>query len=449
MSKEENSKEKEKIKEEEIIEEEIMNNYMLQKEIEDLEEEEDEDSFSEKDKITEEILDNKLSFIIPEENDEKQNIKNSKKKTPTIHRDIIENSLKELFKYHYGSISEENKENLEKKLFQVKTDIEFFCSKLNSNFSKYILLSLDQKIYELIEYVEKIIKTDIKTVNDILKIKNSLIQTGKEFSKILEKPFQKTSSFDISSILNVLFIGDILSDNKINISDQEYEQIIEVESYEEKDRFEKYIEECKAYFDKIETGENGDNDEDIEVYYEEENLNEKEEEKEENNEKEEENSKENKNENINITTKDEKKKDILILEDIIKKDNIDNNSKQTNNNDNNSSINDKKEGNNNTGKNENKIDNNFSNIEDLVNYINGSDNKKKKKRKKKKKQKVQKVNNIEERKDNDIENNINEIDDVFENFKLNLINFTDKMRNVKKIKPIISEEFLEKIKLIN
>ena len=72
-----------------------------------------------------------------------------------------------------------------------------------------------------------------------------------------------------------------------------------------------------------------------------------------------------------------------------------------------------------------------------MNYINGSDKKKKKKKKRKKKTKVAKK-----------ENNII-VDDVFENFKANLINFSNNLEKVKKIKPKISEEFLEKLKLIN
>ena len=66
---------------------------------------------------------------------------------------------------------------------------------------------------------------------------------------------------------------------------------------------------------------------------------------------------------------------------------------------------------------------------------------KKEKRKGKKKAKVEQINN--EDKDNNI------IDDVFENFKSNLIHFSDNLEKVKKIKPKISEAFIEKLKLMN
>ena len=284
---------------------------------------------------------------------------------------------------------------------------------MNKNFSKYILLILDQKIYELIEYVEKLIDTKVKTVKDILEIKNSLKLTGNDIDKIFEKPFEKTMSFDISSILIVLFISDILSDNKINLTDQEYEQIVQAESFDEKEKFEKYIEECKLLFEKI---ENGENDDDIEVYYEEEN---------ENKENQEEielinNNKENNNdENNNVEFDEEKKDEIVIKEN--KKDNIINNNKkeekiqnnniekkedikisQNNNNKNdniinNNSIKEEKNNNNNINNNDNnsndknsknnveKKPENYSNIEDLVKYINGNDIKKKKKKKEKEK----------------------------------------------------------------
>ena len=455
-------------KENEIIEE-IINNPLLLKDIEDLEEEEDEDSYSEKDKITQEILDNKLSFIISEENDQKESKSNSTNKKSKIHKDIVENLLIDLFEYHYNDISTEKKINLGNKIFESKYHIEYFCKNLNKNFSKYILLILDQKIYELIEYVEKLIDTKVKTVKDILEIKNSLKLTGNDIDKIFEKPFEKTMSFDISSILIVLFISDILSDNKINLTDQEYEQIVQAESFDEKEKFEKYIEECKLLFEKI---ENGENDDDIEVYYEEENENKENREEIEliNNNKENDN-----DENNNVEFDEEKKDEIVIKEN--KKDNIINNNKKEekiqnnniekkedikisqNNNDkndniiNNNSIKEEKNNNNNINNNDNnsndknsknnveKKPENYSNIEDLVKYINGNDIKKKKKKKRKKKAKVEQIN--KEDKDNNI------IDDVFENFKSNLIHFSDNLEKVKKIKPKISEAFIEKLKLMN
>ena len=81
----------------------------------------------------------------------------------------------------------------------------------------------------------------------------------------------------------------------------------------------------------------------------------------------------------------------------------------------------------------------------MVNYINGNDNKKKRKKKRKKKTKVSQKKVDEEEK----EDNIIEKDEIFENFKLSLINFTANLEKVKKIKPKISEAFLEKLKLIN
>ena len=107
--------------------------------------------------------------------------------------------------------------------------------------------------------------------------------------------------------------------------------------------------------------------------------------------------------------------------------------------------------NNNTEKN-NNIENKpekFSNIEDLVNYINGSDKKKRRKKKRRKKTKVQNSTHIpliEETKE--YNNNIIK-DDVYENFKSNIIHFTNNLENVKKIKPKISEAFLEKLKSMN
>ena len=459
-------------KENEIIEQ-IINNPLLLKDIDELDEE-DEDIYSEKD------LDNKLPFIVQDENENEDiennnnnnsnNNNNNTKKTQKIQRDIIEKLIINLFEYHYKEISSEKKVYLGNKILQTKYHIQLFCTKLNINFSKYILLILEQKIYELIEYVEKMMmKTDLVSVKDILKIKHSLKLTGRDIGKIFEKPFQKTMVFDISSVLILLFISDILSENKINVSDEEYEQLIQDLSYEEKDRFEKYIEDCKSYFEKIENGENGENGEDVEVYYAEEKQNENDiitnestdiytnSEEQEECEKEED-KKENIEDKLNIENYEnidnkeneiktnEEKKDIFIIEDIIDKNN-NNIIKKYNNNSINEENNIKNSNDNNVKvdkSNENKIEN-YSNIEDLINYINGSDNKKKRKKKRKKKAKTAKEKIKEEEK----ENVFIEKDDVYENFKSNIINFTDNLEKVKKIKPKISEAFLEQLKSMN
>ena len=462
MSKKNNNKDSTKSDSSEIAKEnekieEIINNPLLLKEYDDLEEEEDlECIYTEKEQNPEEIQQYNL-------------IKN--KKLPKIHKDIIGNLLIELFEYHYYDISREKQLNLTNKILESKCTIEFFCTKLKENFSKYFLVILEQKIEELIKYTKKIVISKIETIKNILEVKNSLQLTGRDIIKIFEKPFQKTKNFDISSVLIIKFISNLLSDEKTNINDEEFRQITEMERYEEKDRFEKYIEECKSYFEKIQNKEL-EEDSDIEVYYEEEtkiqneerdkltkessdslnNITEHEE-----------------NEIINIIKKDsinidkegyndenedekkkknyEEKKDIFIIGDIINKSN--NPKKSSNNQDhkenknkkvNNNSTKNKKNGNNI----ENKVEH-YSNIEDLVNYINGSDNKKKRKKKRKKKAKVSKVELVEEDKDNIN----NERDDVYENFKSDLINYTNNLKKVKKIIPKISDAFIEKLKSIN
>jgi hypothetical protein len=366
---------------------------LLLKDIDNLEEEEDDDSGSEKDKNEEDNYENKLSIIVQEENDEldnnsSSNKNNSKKKQQKIQKDIVEKLIIELFEYHYKGISPNKKDNFGNKILETKYHIQFFCTKLNDNFSKYILLILEQKIYELIEYVEEIIKTKMESIKDILEIKNSLRLTGRDIGKIFEKPFQKTMVFDISSVLIVLYIHDILNDTRINMSDEEYELLIQDVAYDEKDRFEKYIEECKSYFEKM---ENGESEDDVEVYCEDDrNENEIITDASTDNY----NMDEHDHEESEIKSIDENKdnkinKDIFIIEDIIDKKN---NIKENNNN---NSINEEisqKNNNDNKIKNdknipENKIEN-YSNIEDLVKYINGSDNNKKRKKKKKKKQKL-------------------------------------------------------------
>ena len=462
MSKKNNNKDSPKSDSSEIAKEnekieEIINNPLILKEYDDLEEEEDLESiYTEKEQN-------------PEENQQYNLIKN--KKLPKIHKDIIGNLLIELFDYHYYDISREKQLNLTNKILESKCTIEFFCTKLNENFSKYILVILEQKIEELIKYTIKIVISKMESIKNILEVKNSLQLTGRDIIKIFEKPFQKTKNFDISSVLIIQFISNLLSDEKTNINDEEFGQITEMERYEEKDRFEKYIEECKSYFEKIQNKEL-EEDSDVEVYYEEEtkiqneesdiltketsdsfnNITEHEE-----------------NEISNIIKKDsinidkegyndenedeknekniEEKKDIFIIGDIINKNNYP--KKSSNNQDHKENKN--KKVNNNSNKNkkngnniENKVEH-YSNIEDLVNYINGSDNKKKRKKKRKKKAKVSKAAIVEE--DKDIINN--ERDEVYESFKVDLTNYTNNLKKVKKIIPKITDAFIEKLKSIN
>ena len=49
--------------------------------------------------------------------------------------------------------------------------------------------------------------------------------------------------FDISSVLIIQYLHDILSDNTINMSDEDYKQLTQDVSFDERDRFENYIEE--------------------------------------------------------------------------------------------------------------------------------------------------------------------------------------------------------------
>ena len=394
-----------------LIEKEIGNDFPSSEEIirdkiiiepylkEELEEDENEDDILERDKITEEILDNNLSINIPEQKTQEEINKNERK----INKDIIEDLFIELFEYHYKGITGQKRRNPQAKIFSTKYQIEFFYTKLNINFvnfSKYILLILEQKIDELIEYIKKKFYKNLN-IKVILDIKNSLNLVGIDIGKIFEHPFEKTRNFDVSSILEVLFIYDILNDNDIDISDEEYEEIINISKLDEKDNFEKYIEECKLFFEKIENGER--EEEDVEVEEEKQDVDPK-----------------NKNEDEEIQTID---KNIEIKENNmpgkIELKSI--------------SCEDNKD----KDKEENMINNENMTVEDLIKFINGTESKKKKKKKRKKKKKEQKIN---------IDNSeYEEKDEVIKNFKIYITNFSENLGKTDKIKPIISQEFLDKL----
>jgi len=394
-----------------LIEKEIGNDFPPSEEIirnkiiiepylkEELEEDENEDDILERDKITEEILDNNLSINIPEQKTQEEINKNERK----INKDIIEDLFIELFEYHYKGITGQKRRNPQAKIFSTKYQIEFFYTKLNINFvnfSKYILLILEQKIDELIEYIKKKFYKNLN-IKVILDIKNSLNLVGIDIGKIFEHPFEKTRNFDVSSILEVLFIYDILNDNDIDISDEEYEEIINISKLDEKDNFEKYIEECKLFFEKIENGER--EEEDVEVEEEKQDVDPK------NNNEDEEIQTIDKN----IEIKENNMPGKIELKSISCEDNKD------------------------KDKEENMINNENMTVEDLIKFINGTESKKKKKKKRKKKKKEQKIN---------IDNSeYEEKDEVIKNFKIYITNFSENLGKTDKIKPIISQEFLDKL----
>ena len=234
----------------------------LNKEYEDLEIDDNDDDLSEKDKVTEDILNNKLSIFIPDNNEEEEINSNTQK----IQKDIIENLLIELFDFHYNDIISKTTKKPINKIIEVESQIEFYYTKLNNNFiyfSKYILLILEQKIEELIDYIKNKLNKNKMIVKDILNIKKSLHLVGNDINKIFKLAFEKTREFDVSSILEILFIREILNDSEMDINDKEYEEITDISRLEEKDNFEKYAEECRVYFEKIENGER--EEEDIEV----------------------------------------------------------------------------------------------------------------------------------------------------------------------------------------
>ena len=268
------------------------------------------------------------------------------------------------------------------------------------NFSKYILLILEQKIDDLIQHIKKNYYSNLN-IKVILDIKNSLNLVGIDIGKIFEHPFEKTRNFDVSSILEVLFIYDILNDNDIDISDEEYEEIINISKLDEKDNFEKYIEECKLFFEKIENGER--EEEDVEVEEEKQDVDPK------NNNEDEEIQTIDKN----IEIKENNMPGKIELKSISCEDNKD------------------------KDKEENMINNENMTVEDLIKFINGTESKKKKKKKRKKKKKEQKIN---------IDNSeYEEKDEVIKNFKIYITNFSENLGKTDKIKPIISQEFLDKL----
>lgn len=267
ISNNDTSKEEERLKEELAqvdVAEEIFKVPFLCKEIEELKEDKEEyddeeldDNLSERDKVTEEILNNKFSF-----NEKSLN----KIKLPNLEKDLIQDLFIELFEYHLNENSSKDGK-MKGKILETKCHIEFFCTKFNKNFCKYLLFILDQKIEELMDIVENHYVKKSK-FSELLEIKKSLELTGKDISLIFEKPFKKTKKFDVSSILIVAFFKIVLGIDDIELKKDECEILAKVDSGEENDKFEEYIRECKASFEE-EEGKEDDEEEDMELLEEE------------------------------------------------------------------------------------------------------------------------------------------------------------------------------------
>jgi hypothetical protein len=261
--------------------------------------------------------------------------------------------------------------------------IENFCSEYYE-LSLYALYVLNSQFESFFQYISKNIDFKKLTLLGTENINEMLYYFGKDLIKIFQSACDRCDKFNFSSIL-ISGLEDYLIKNKI-IKDKKNKKIA---LYKEKNNFEKYINRVN---DVMFLNEYDPNFSDL----------------------------------------------IPILCD------IDNTEKEQSSN--NKIINDKKENttsNENTNYiNENENKNNTIqnyNIEDLVNYINepkANENKKKRKKKKKNKHTNQENEEIV----------INEEDNQeFLEFKNYLKENTTKNENLTKIKPIYSEEFLQKI----
>lgn len=386
------------------------------------------------------------------------NIENNKK----IEKDI-EGLFIEIYTYHFNNYPD-TKSQLSQNALELKFYVESFSNKLYE-FPFYILSLLKNKFYKLNELIISEIKE--LTVEDIHKIKKVLDRTGKDIKHIFKASFDNTQDFDVSSILTIIFFEYILNDNKINenITEKQFNEIISIPSYEEKDRFEQYLDDINKNFyfseyeddydeeneiedDEDEEGEFADseneflnikNEDEISCKYESEHQRRKIK-----------TTKSADNLNFNIKCQKKKKEE--------KQNHKDDTNKLSNNNGKNISREKRELSNNNSIDNQEDINARKNwNLDELVNYINDPNDKLiKKKRKKKKKSKIKKngENKEEEKKEERIENiekGINkekdkdketEDDPVIINFKATLEEYSKNLLYSKKFKPTYSPEFL-------
>ena len=389
------------------------------------------------------------------------NIENNKK----IEEDI-EDLIIEIFVNRYNSYPNSTCE-LSPNALQSKKQSDLFCPKL-IEFSIYILSILQQKFYSFFEFLAKKINFRSLDLNDVKKIKEILYYTGIDLKKIFKKAFEKTSDFNISSILIIIFDEFLVKEKRIK--EEIIKELRNSPHYKEKEKFEKYLERAKKHY----FGNDDEGDDEVD---EENNINNKEllsnyfstdydENAEYNNDNDNDNINETNdinvfneidndeiddnydNENDEIVNKEEEDKNIINQKidegnKNINEENKENININDNHKDNNKS---KNKGKNNSKKNENNLENNNLiqnlNLDDLVNYINESDNKEKKKKKKKKKGK--KKQNLEKEESKYVEEDL-----VILDYKKSLEEYSNNIIQTKKIKPNYSKEFLKRLQILS
>ena len=398
------------------------------------------------------------------------NIENNKK----IEEDI-EDLIIEIFVNRYNSYPNSTCE-LSPNALQSKKQSDLFCPKL-IEFSIYILSILQQKFYSFFEFLAKKINFRSLDLNDVKKIKEILYYTGIDLKKIFKKAFEKTSDFNISSILIIIFDEFLVKEKRIK--EEIIKELRNSPHYKEKEKFEKYLERAKKHYfgnddegdDEVDEENNINNNELLSNYF----STDYDENAEYNNDNDNDNINETNdinvfneidndeiddnydNENDEIVSKKEENKNIInqkinkenknISEE--DKENINNYNNNNKNNDENYKDNKKvkNKGKNKSKKKENNSENNNLiqnlNLDDLVNYINESDNKEKKKKKKKKKGK-KKQKNMEKEESKYVEEDL-----IILDYKKSLEEYSNNIIKTKKIKPKYSEEFLKKLQILS
>lgn len=274
---------------------------------------------------------------------------------------------------------------------KIKKEVEMFSEELDE-LSIYILFLMRNKFNDFLKYVDKVINFKELKFEGYDKIKEILYHIGKDIHKIFKSIFDDTENFKINSVLISLF-DDYLDENNIVIKNK----VRNVAIYNERLKFDNFL----KVINNLSFNKNYDIFLDEKLFFDE--------------------------------NEDEKVSNEINI-------NVDKN--------NSNNLNDEIKDSNEVEENKNKVEN--LNIEDLVNYINEPKKGKNKKKKKKKK----KGNNVEKEegitKENTNENNYNSTEDkfdiIFMNYKNSIEEYTRNILSPVKVRPKLSEAFLERLK---
>ena len=156
----------------------------------------------------------------------------------------IEQIVINLYNNRYNNY--ENKDiSLTNEAYHFFIELKNYCVKSDKPFSIYILKILSKKMHSLIDYINNNLNYEIIDINDLIKIRNCIKNSGNDIEKVFEPALKKIEkNFSVENILIGIFINVICLDKRIIDSIGQldnFKNLIECNDKKEYEKFEEYL----------------------------------------------------------------------------------------------------------------------------------------------------------------------------------------------------------------